>query len=112
MPYKSQAQAAYFNQHKRELESQGVDVNEWNRASKGLKLPKRLSPTKKMKAKTAVKKMAKKMGVSKKNLKPGALISKMNEKNEKREEGKKHERNESKKEIKMEKKLGEHKSKK
>lgn len=39
MPYKSQAQAAYFNIHKKELEAKGVDVNEWNAASKGKKLP-------------------------------------------------------------------------
>lgn len=41
MPYKSQKQAAYFNVHKKELEKEGVDVNEWNKSSKGLKLPKR-----------------------------------------------------------------------
>jgi hypothetical protein len=40
MPYKSKAQAAYFNIHKKKLEKQGVDVNEWNKASKGKKLPK------------------------------------------------------------------------
>lgn len=39
MPYKSRAQAAYFNIHKKELEKQGVDVDEWNEASKGKKLP-------------------------------------------------------------------------
>jgi len=39
MPYKSAAQAAYFNIHKKELEKQGVDVDEWNAASKGKKLP-------------------------------------------------------------------------
>jgi hypothetical protein len=43
MPYKSQAQAAYFNIHKKELEKQGVDVNEWNEASKGKSLPKHAS---------------------------------------------------------------------
>ena len=37
MPYKSKAQAAYFNIHKKELESKGVNVNEWNAASKGTK---------------------------------------------------------------------------
>jgi hypothetical protein len=41
MPYKSKAQEKYFNAHKKELESQGVNVNEWNRASKGIKLPKK-----------------------------------------------------------------------
>lgn len=40
MPYKSQAQEAYFNIHKKELEAKGVNVNEWNAASKGKKLLK------------------------------------------------------------------------
>ncbi len=40
MPYASQAQAAYFNMHRKELEKQGVNVDEWNKASKGLKLPR------------------------------------------------------------------------
>lgn len=47
--YKSQAQAAYFNIHKKELEKQGVNVNEWNEASKGMKLPKKVSGLKAMK---------------------------------------------------------------
>lgn len=47
MPYKSKDQAAFFNIHKKQLEAQGVDVGEWNRASKGKKLPKRAKPTKK-----------------------------------------------------------------
>lgn len=47
MPYKSKAQAAYFNIHKKELQKQGVNVDEWNSASKGKKLPK----TKKRKSK-------------------------------------------------------------
>jgi hypothetical protein len=41
MPYKSQKQAAYFNIHKKELEKQGVNVDEWNQSSKGLKLPEK-----------------------------------------------------------------------
>lgn len=41
MPYKSKAQAAYFNIHKKELQAKGVNVTEWNQASKGKKLPKR-----------------------------------------------------------------------
>jgi hypothetical protein len=44
MPYKSQAQAAFFNIHRKELEKQGVDVDEWNQSSKGLKLPKKKQP--------------------------------------------------------------------
>lgn len=46
MPYKSKAQAAYFNIHKNELEKQGVDVGEWNAASKGKKLPKHVKKVK------------------------------------------------------------------
>lgn len=41
MPYKSQAQAGYFHTHKAELEKQGVNVGEWDAASKGKSLPKR-----------------------------------------------------------------------
>lgn len=41
MPYKSRAQAAYFNTHRAQLERQGVDVDEYNAASKGMKLPAR-----------------------------------------------------------------------
>lgn len=52
MPYSSKAQAAYFNIHKKQLERQGVDVEEWNRASKGKKLPKH--------ARTALNVMARK----------------------------------------------------
>lgn len=39
MPYKSKAQEAYFNANRDKLEKQGVDVDEWNQASKGKKLP-------------------------------------------------------------------------
>ena len=39
MPYKSDAQRAYFNANREKLESQGVNVDEWNKASKGMKLP-------------------------------------------------------------------------
>ena len=43
MPYKSQAQAGYFHTHKAELESQGVNVGEWDRATKGKHLPQHLA---------------------------------------------------------------------
>lgn len=36
MPFKSRAQQAYMNAHR----SEGVDVDEWNEASRGMKLPK------------------------------------------------------------------------
>lgn len=42
MPYKSQAQERYFNANKSKLEAQGVNVNEWNQSSKGMKLPKKV----------------------------------------------------------------------
>lgn len=41
MPYKSLAQERYFNANRAKLERQGVNVDEWNAASKGKKLPKR-----------------------------------------------------------------------
>jgi hypothetical protein len=41
LPYVSAAQRGYFHAHKKELEKQGVDVSEWDRASKGKKLPKK-----------------------------------------------------------------------
>ena len=40
MPYKSQKQAAYFNANKKKLEKQGVNVDKWNKKSRGKKLPK------------------------------------------------------------------------
>lgn len=43
MPYKSKAQAAYFHIHKAQLQAQGVDVGEWDRASKGKKLIKKVA---------------------------------------------------------------------
>lgn len=39
MPYESKAQQGYFHAHRAELEKQGVNVNEWDQASKGKKLP-------------------------------------------------------------------------
>ena len=41
MPYKSKAQEKYFNANRKKLEAQGVNVNEWNKASKGLSLPRK-----------------------------------------------------------------------
>lgn len=46
MPYKSKAQAAYFNIHKAQLERQGVNVDEWNAASQGKKLPAKVKQRK------------------------------------------------------------------
>jgi hypothetical protein len=41
MPFKSKAQAAYFNANRAKLEKQGVNVDEWNSASKGKQLPEK-----------------------------------------------------------------------
>lgn len=41
MPYKSKAQEAYFNANRKKMEKQGANVDEWNKSSKGLKLPKK-----------------------------------------------------------------------
>ena len=46
MPYVSQAQERYFNANRDKLEAQGVDVNEWNAASKGMKLPRKIGTPK------------------------------------------------------------------
>ena len=50
MPYKSLAQERFFNVNKGKLEAQGVDVNEWNAASKGKKLPTKVKASAKGKA--------------------------------------------------------------
>lgn len=39
MPYKSEAQRRFFHANKDSLEKKGVDVSEWDEASKGKKLP-------------------------------------------------------------------------
>jgi len=41
MPYKREAQRKFFHANKKKLEEQGVDVKEWDKESKGLKLPKK-----------------------------------------------------------------------
>jgi hypothetical protein len=40
MPFKSQKQEKFFNANKAKMKKKGVNVDEWNKASKGLKLPK------------------------------------------------------------------------
>lgn len=46
MPYKSKAQEKFFNVNRAKLEKQGVNVDEWNKASKGKKLPKKAAKRK------------------------------------------------------------------
>lgn len=41
--YKSRKQEKFFNANRAKLEKQGVDVDEWNRSSKGKKLPEAVS---------------------------------------------------------------------
>lgn len=41
MPYKSEAQRRYFNANRKKLESDGVDVDHWNKESKGKKMPEK-----------------------------------------------------------------------
>lgn len=43
MPYKSGKQRKYMHAHEKEMKHQGVDLDEWDRASKGKKLPERVS---------------------------------------------------------------------
>jgi len=47
MPYKSKAQMRYFHANRKKLERQGVDVDEWDKKSKGRKLPERARKSKK-----------------------------------------------------------------
>jgi len=47
MPYKSDAQRKFFHAHRKELERQGVNVAEWDDASRGKKLPKKKKKNKK-----------------------------------------------------------------
>jgi hypothetical protein len=42
MPYKSKAQEKFFNVNRKKLESEGVNVDEFNTASKGKKLPNKV----------------------------------------------------------------------
>lgn len=46
MPYKSEAQRKYFHANQKKLEKQGVNVEEWDKESKGLKLPKKVKKKK------------------------------------------------------------------
>lgn len=41
MPFASKAQQGYFNANRGKMEREGVNVQEWNDASKGLNLPER-----------------------------------------------------------------------
>ena len=45
MPYKSEAQRKYFHANAKKLAKQGVNIAEWDNASEGKKLPKKVSKT-------------------------------------------------------------------
>ena len=47
MPYKSLKQEKFFNANKKSLEKKGVNVDEWNKSSKGMKLPNKVKSKKK-----------------------------------------------------------------
>ena len=66
MPYRSLAQERYFNANRSKMEGAGVNVDEWNKASKGMNLPRR----------AAVKMKTKRVDLGEKGSfseKPGAL---------------------------------------
>jgi hypothetical protein len=44
MPYKSLKQERFFHANKAKLEKQGVDVAEWDAATKGKSLPEKVKP--------------------------------------------------------------------
>lgn len=46
MPYVSKKQERFFNANRNKLEKQGVNVDEWNAASKGKELPEKVKPPK------------------------------------------------------------------
>lgn len=46
MPYSSSSQRRFFNAKRSMLEKQGVNVDEWNKESKGMKLPEKASKKK------------------------------------------------------------------
>ena len=45
MPFRSEAQRRYFEANREKLQRQGVNVSEWEEASKGLTLPERSRPS-------------------------------------------------------------------
>jgi hypothetical protein len=46
MPFKSKAQQGYMEAHKAELEKAGVNIAEWEKATKGKKLPEKVKKEK------------------------------------------------------------------
>lgn len=46
MPYRSLAQEHYFHANRKSLEAKGVNIGEWDKATKGLKLPRKIKKKK------------------------------------------------------------------
>ena len=44
MPYASEAQRRYFHANAAKLQKQGVNIHEWDEATKGKKIPERVKP--------------------------------------------------------------------
>lgn len=59
-PFVSEAQRKFFNMNRGRLESQGVNVDEWNKKSKGKKLPEHIGNKKHKKGKELLAKAFKK----------------------------------------------------
>ena len=59
MPFKSRAQQRYFLAHRKELEKQGVSVDEWQRETGDKRLPERLGKTRDQKSKDKLKRAMK-----------------------------------------------------
>jgi hypothetical protein len=43
MPYRSDAQRKFFHANEKKLKKQGVNIKEWDDASKGMSLPEHVS---------------------------------------------------------------------
>jgi hypothetical protein len=49
MPFKSNAQRKFFNANRAKLEAKGVNVDEWDKSSKGMQLPEKVTKLDSMK---------------------------------------------------------------
>jgi 8-oxo-dGTP pyrophosphatase MutT (NUDIX family) len=67
MPYRSLRQTRYFHANRKKLEAQGVDVDEWDAASRGKKLPEKVTKEAKDWGK-ALDRMAERRGVTRQEL--------------------------------------------
>jgi hypothetical protein len=75
MPYKSLSQERFFHANAKKLSKQGVNISEWDKSSKGLKLPMKAKKITK-KFEKADKKKDKKQGIKEKSKKDKKLDAK------------------------------------